>query len=207
MGFHVNVWVTGDLIERDRGAVRAKGTTLWSSYHRFLKETKRRKMTIDCLSANNRCETVRVWPTQTTRNPVILRSAPSNITLEVMLLLNITGVSEWWPAAATSCVAVSHTGDDIQNKYLSLSLTQFCPVWRWPFLTWATTPKNLHVIQERNRKYLRTTTAALWILQLFFLTWTTFCFREHVVTADRLPEGCRPLQEASHSYEMAQTTW
>lgn len=121
MGFHVNVWVTGDLIERDRGAVRANGTTHWSSYHRFRKETKRRKMTIDCLSANNRCETVRVWPIQTTHNPVILRSALSNITLEIMLLLNITGVSEWWPAAATSCVAVSHTGDDIQNKYLSLA--------------------------------------------------------------------------------------
>lgn len=62
MGFHVNVWVTGDLIERDCGTVRANGTTHWSSYHRFRKETKRRKMTIDCLSANNRCETVRVWP-------------------------------------------------------------------------------------------------------------------------------------------------
>lgn len=118
MGFHVNVWVTGELIERDRGAVRANGTTHWSSYHRFLKETKRRKVTVDCLSANNRCETVRVWPIQTTHNPVILRLALSNI---IMLLLNITGMSEWWPAAATSCVAVSHTGDDIQNKYLSLS--------------------------------------------------------------------------------------
>lgn len=82
MGFHVNVWVTGELIERDYGAVKATGTTHWSCYWRSWKETKWRKMTVDCLSDNNRCEIVHVRSIQTTGNPVILQSALSNITLE-----------------------------------------------------------------------------------------------------------------------------
>lgn len=82
-------------------------------------EEKQRKVTTDCLSASNRCETVRVPPTQTARGPVILRSARSNVALEIMLLLNIPAVFS--QCLSTSCVAVSHTGDNVQNN-LSLSL-------------------------------------------------------------------------------------